>query len=151
MPEMDGWEFLRVCRATPELQDLPVIVMSATPTLRKPLPQFNIVACLTKPFDLEALLSTLQALWRGAPICSVCSADARVTRELRVFAAAARAAQVWRLCLTCFDFLQRGYDALRPLHDFELYLTRPGFHLTDAELWGYVAAGISSARRGPSR
>jgi CheY-like chemotaxis protein len=148
MPKMDGWEFLRVCRATPELLDLPVIVMSATPTLRQPLERFNIVACLTKPFDLDALLSTLDTLWTRAAVCSVCGADARVAQELSVFATDSRAAQVWRLCLICLDFLQRGFDALRPWHDLELYLARSAFHLTEAELRGYVAAGLSSTRRG---
>src|SRR5262245_35657603 len=36
MPGMDGWEVLRACRAQVDLADLPVIVMSAAPSLGRP-------------------------------------------------------------------------------------------------------------------
>jgi CheY-like chemotaxis protein len=65
MPVMDGPEMLRQLQTDPQLQQIPVIMMSAVP--RSSLPQ----SCtpngfLRKPFDLHALFAELERLLGAA-------------------------------------------------------------------------------------
>jgi CheY-like chemotaxis protein len=60
MPEMSGWEFLPRFRAWPGCADVPVIVTSAAH--RVSLDGADIQAFVEKPFDLDALLDTIDAL-----------------------------------------------------------------------------------------
>jgi CheY-like chemotaxis protein len=53
MPVMNGWEFLLVQRADPELKDIPVMVCSAVADRTK-FP--GIVEFVRKPIDLDELL-----------------------------------------------------------------------------------------------
>jgi len=67
MPVMNGWEFLEAAQATPELQSVPVVVITGTPdeSLARKLP----VTMLRKPFRLNALVEAVRAaagLKRGA-------------------------------------------------------------------------------------
>jgi two-component system, chemotaxis family, chemotaxis protein CheY len=59
MPIMDGWEFLRRCRADAQCARVPVVVMSAArdASLAKEL---GAQAYLSKPFDLDAVLNLVQ-------------------------------------------------------------------------------------------
>jgi CheY-like chemotaxis protein len=60
MPVMDGWTFLPLCRADPGGADLPVVVLSAlSPTTTSIL---LADAFITKPFDLDDLLATVERL-----------------------------------------------------------------------------------------
>jgi CheY-like chemotaxis protein len=150
MPEMDGWDFLRACRATAELADLPVIVMSATPNLgRQSLAELNVGGCLSKPFDLDSVTGALDAIWEALPTCNVCSAAARA-RQLTVFedGISGRSAIAWQVCRKCWRLLESGFASFRPTTALSVYLERPGMHITETELRGYVAAGVSAARRG---
>jgi len=62
MPEMDGWTFLVRQRADPALIQIPVIVMSAHYNLTRQRPQLPTAAVLTKPFEIDHLLTTVGAL-----------------------------------------------------------------------------------------
>jgi len=61
MPAMDGWEFCRALSSEPELEDLPVAVLSAVAAPSHELPQRKRDAgYLTKPIDFDALLALVR-------------------------------------------------------------------------------------------
>lgn len=62
MPEMDGWTFRAEQRTMAELSDVPVIVLSATRDLEAKARDLAPAQVLSKPFDLEALLGTIEGL-----------------------------------------------------------------------------------------
>jgi CheY-like chemotaxis protein len=62
MPEMDGWAFRGEQRAMPAVSDVPVIVLSATRELAARTRDLEPVQVVPKPFDLEALLGTIDQL-----------------------------------------------------------------------------------------
>jgi CheY-like chemotaxis protein len=62
MPEMDGWAFRGEQRAMPAVSDVPVIVLSATRELAARTRDLQPVQVVSKPFDLEALLGTIDRL-----------------------------------------------------------------------------------------
>lgn len=61
MPLMDGYQLVQAVRARPELRDLPIVMMSAVPRHLLPQPEL-LNDYLGKPFDLDALLLTVQRL-----------------------------------------------------------------------------------------
>ena len=62
MPEMDGWAFRAEQRATPSMAHVPVIVFSATRDLVSKAQALEPAHVFAKPFDLEALLGTIERL-----------------------------------------------------------------------------------------
>lgn len=62
MPELTGWDVLRIRGETPALQQIPVIVITANhvPGLRETLGS-GVCALLGKPFDLSELLSLVRS------------------------------------------------------------------------------------------
>ena len=59
MMVMDGWAFLRACRAETPCRDVPVVVMSAA--YNAPMAEeLRAEAFLAKPFDLGDLLGVLE-------------------------------------------------------------------------------------------
>jgi DNA-binding response OmpR family regulator len=62
MPEMDGWAFRAEQRAIPAVADVPVIVFSATRDLVSKAAPLEPSHVFAKPFDLEALLGTIERL-----------------------------------------------------------------------------------------
>lgn len=66
MPVFDGLEFIRKIRAEPQHEQLPVIVMSAYADMRKRLVGANVQAIVAKPFSVERLMRTIDALTRGS-------------------------------------------------------------------------------------
>ena len=58
MPVMDGKRFLAVLRRTPDLQTLPVILLSAA-TREWSGARLEVIDVLTKPIDLDLLLDTV--------------------------------------------------------------------------------------------
>jgi CheY-like chemotaxis protein len=72
MPIIDGWDFLWTSRHDPALADLSVIVMSARPDASQSVAEFGVQACLTKPFELEELLDTLDEAWKRQRLCAIC-------------------------------------------------------------------------------
>ncbi len=61
MPVMDGREMCRRMQADPAYRDVPVVLMTAAPTLVSPA-DCNYAALIRKPFDLDRLLDVINAL-----------------------------------------------------------------------------------------
>jgi two-component system response regulator VicR len=61
MPVMDGKQFLSVMRRLPQLEQTPVVILSAA-TREWSGAQLEVVDVLSKPVDLELLLSTVRAV-----------------------------------------------------------------------------------------
>ncbi len=59
MPRMNGWEVCASLSANPELERIPVVVMTAA-SLGSPPPRHARI-CLKKPFELEALIDAIEA------------------------------------------------------------------------------------------
>lgn len=66
MPAMDGAEVSRLLRADAATARIPIIAMTATPSLRTPGGPMVADDRLTKPFDLDRLY-TLVARWATPP------------------------------------------------------------------------------------
>ena len=62
MPEMDGWAFLARQRLDLELVRIPVIVMSASYSLRVGAGRIAAADVVTKPFAVHQLLAKVEAL-----------------------------------------------------------------------------------------
>jgi DNA-binding response OmpR family regulator len=62
MPEMDGWAFRGEQRAMADVSDVPVIVLSAARDLAAKTGDLKPAQVFSKPFDLEALLGTIERL-----------------------------------------------------------------------------------------
>ena len=58
MPVMDGKQFLSLMRRTPQLQTIPVVILSAA-TREWSGAHLEVVDVLTKPVDLDVLLATV--------------------------------------------------------------------------------------------
>ena len=56
MPVMDGWQFVRECRALGVCADTPVIVLSAARSIHQVASDLGVQAVVSKPFDLDRLL-----------------------------------------------------------------------------------------------
>lgn len=59
MPIMDGFELVRHIRSNPELQELPVLMISAAAKLERIDPELEIDMMLEKPFELNSLLACI--------------------------------------------------------------------------------------------
>ena len=68
MPDLDGYEVCRRLKANPATKPIPVIVMTAfqDDALNRLAYEVGTMACILKPFRLEALLSTIQTTIAGA-------------------------------------------------------------------------------------
>jgi two-component system, chemotaxis family, chemotaxis protein CheY len=60
MPIMDGWQLLRQVNETPGLEDLPIILLSASPEARVTAQQERVQGYIAKPFDLNILLDSVE-------------------------------------------------------------------------------------------
>ena len=58
MPAMDGETFVRAYRAVPNAR-APVVVFSAMPNVEEHAARLGAAGSITKPFDLDALISTV--------------------------------------------------------------------------------------------
>jgi len=65
MPVMDGFELVRNVRSTPELHDLPVLMISAAARLEKIDPELEVDLMLEKPFELSSLLACIGFVLNG--------------------------------------------------------------------------------------
>ncbi len=59
MPVMDGWEFRVAQQRDPALSRIPVVVISADHGLEKKVSALAVDGWLAKPFELDALLATV--------------------------------------------------------------------------------------------
>lgn len=62
MPRMDGWELARRMRRDPDLADLPLILVSGVADLAQRAHELDADAFLTKPIDVDRLLSEVKRL-----------------------------------------------------------------------------------------
>ena len=65
MPYINGWSFAEECRRIHGIRDVPIIAISAMFDMQKSangLRSLGVRAFLTKPFDVEVLLSLVAAL-----------------------------------------------------------------------------------------
>lgn len=65
MPDMDGWEVLKILRDHYEYSDVKIIMLTARSTMRDKLIGKSILKAdeyITKPFDLNDLLSQIEQL-----------------------------------------------------------------------------------------
>jgi CheY-like chemotaxis protein len=67
MPIMNGWEFLRARQDDPVVSAIPVIVVSATPSLEVSLTTLGAQEALAKPIDLDRLVEMVQRHRAGRP------------------------------------------------------------------------------------
>src|SRR3954464_9818616 len=61
MPVMDGKQFLTAMRSVPRLQNIPIVIMSAA-TREWSGAHLEVEEVLTKPVDLEVLLTTVNRI-----------------------------------------------------------------------------------------
>jgi CheY-like chemotaxis protein len=59
MPVMDGWEFRHAQQRDPALSRIPVVVISADHGLENKVSALAVDGWLAKPFELDALLATV--------------------------------------------------------------------------------------------
>jgi len=67
MPEMDGWETLRLIRADDALRDLPVVMFSVKGELRDKVQgmQEGALDYITKPFEVDTLLLRIRRVFES--------------------------------------------------------------------------------------
>jgi CheY-like chemotaxis protein len=147
MPVVDGWSLLRSCRADPTLADVPVIVMSARPDAQQAATDAGARVCLTKPFDVDEMLSAIDETFRSVPDCAVCGSSG-ATHQLHIFAAKSHPA-TWQLCGGCWSFLEAGFAGSHQGDPLDAYVQRPGFRITETEVTTYVRLGLSSVAGHP--
>jgi CheY-like chemotaxis protein len=64
MPVMDGWQFRAIQRTDPDLDAIPVVVLSAHADVAEAADRMGVAACLRKPVTLEALLEIVDRFCR---------------------------------------------------------------------------------------
>jgi DNA-binding response OmpR family regulator len=68
MPEMDGWELCKELRDDPVFADVKIIMLTAKDTERDKMIGRQILkadAYITKPFEVETLLATIEEALHG--------------------------------------------------------------------------------------
>lgn len=62
MPEMDGYETIKVLKSKPETKDIPIVFLTAMTDTSNKLEGYSLGATdyITKPFDPEALLKRIE-------------------------------------------------------------------------------------------
>jgi CheY-like chemotaxis protein len=66
MPVMNGWELYAALRQSPALQHIPVVVISADPTIKRSAAELGAEGYLAKPVDLGLLLDTVAVFYQPA-------------------------------------------------------------------------------------
>ena len=67
MPKMDGFALVEALRADPRLRQIPIVVLSAIAHLDQHQAALGAQGVISKPFDLDELLSTLARCLRTRP------------------------------------------------------------------------------------
>lgn len=67
MPDMDGWETLRLLKADEGLKDVPVVMFSIRGEIRSKVQgmQFGAIGYITKPFAVDELVDGVRAALAG--------------------------------------------------------------------------------------
>ncbi len=67
MPEMDGLTFLKICRADPDMQDVPIVMLTAVSEQNNVIEALKsgVSGYITKPFSHENVAETMKqvSLW----------------------------------------------------------------------------------------
>jgi CheY-like chemotaxis protein len=66
MPVMNGWQFRDEQLRDPSLSNIPVVVISADPSVRQRTASIAVDHCIRKPIDLEELLALVERYADGA-------------------------------------------------------------------------------------
>jgi CheY-like chemotaxis protein len=66
MPVVDGQGLIAAWRAQEHRPDVPIVILSATPTLAEAAHEAGVKAILLKPFDLGVLLAMVERFTRAA-------------------------------------------------------------------------------------
>jgi CheY-like chemotaxis protein len=67
LPEVNGATASKVIKNGPETQDIPIIAMSAAHNIQSQLGNLAVDGFVAKPFDVEDLLSTIDAMVGAMP------------------------------------------------------------------------------------
>jgi CheY-like chemotaxis protein len=67
MPIMNGWEFLRARQDDPVVRTIPVLVLSATPSIEGSVAALGAQEALEKPIDLDRLVAMVQRYRASKP------------------------------------------------------------------------------------
>lgn len=62
LPEVNGADACRAIKSDPATEHIPIIAMSAAQNIRAQLGQLTIDGFVAKPFDVEDLMTTIEAL-----------------------------------------------------------------------------------------
>ena len=60
MPRLDGRGVVRAMRASPDLADVPVVLLTGISDVDADIDELGVVAALTKPIDVDVLLEMIQ-------------------------------------------------------------------------------------------
>ena len=60
MPRMDGFQMIEILKSEPAMQDIPVIFLTADAKGRRRGNKLGVVAYLTKPLKVDALLKAMK-------------------------------------------------------------------------------------------
>ena len=60
VPVMDGWQFMAERARDPDLLAIPVVVVSAHPSVQRQTAPLKAAGYLTKPIDMEQLVATVR-------------------------------------------------------------------------------------------
>ncbi len=64
MPVLNGWQFLEVVKQSPDLQTLPILVLSASREVAKVSKEGAVKAFIPKPFEVDKLLNYIERFAR---------------------------------------------------------------------------------------
>jgi CheY-like chemotaxis protein len=67
MPRMDGEEFIKSLRASPQAH-IPVVIVSGHSASKRKAEELSADGCLTKPVELEELLGTVRRFVSSNPL-----------------------------------------------------------------------------------
>ena len=76
MPVLDGWGFIERCRELPDFRSIPFVVISAAtavPNASDRLQALGVRECISKPFELDALLGAVDRYSARGAIPAYCS------------------------------------------------------------------------------
>ena len=65
MPNLDGFGFRRAQRARPDARDIPILVVTARPSLGAEVEALDAAAVIPKPFDVDTLVVRVEQALRG--------------------------------------------------------------------------------------
>lgn len=67
LPDVDGLDLCRYLKSKPSYQDVPIIVISASPKVKKKALESGAAAFIAKPFVMQELLQTIKNTLRITP------------------------------------------------------------------------------------